>query len=147
MQYSEAKQGRIFVIRLEHGEVIHETIEKFATQHQISSAALIIVGAADKESQLIVGPKDADAKPVIPVSLMMERVHEICGTGTLFLDDHGKPMLHMHIACGSQDKTLVGCIRNGVKVWQVLEVILYEILDSTARRLPDPNTGFKLLCP
>lgn len=31
MKYSEAKQGRIFVIRLEDGDVIHEEIEKFAS--------------------------------------------------------------------------------------------------------------------
>ncbi|MBA3036272.1 MAG: DUF296 domain-containing protein, partial [Desulfobacterium sp.] len=30
MKYSEAKQGRIFVVRLEDGETVHEEIEKFA---------------------------------------------------------------------------------------------------------------------
>ena len=28
MKYSEAKPGRIFIIRLEDGEIIHEEIEK-----------------------------------------------------------------------------------------------------------------------
>jgi predicted DNA-binding protein with PD1-like motif len=30
MKYSEAKPGRIFVIRLEDGEIVHEVIEAFA---------------------------------------------------------------------------------------------------------------------
>jgi len=28
MQYSEVKQGRIFVLRLEDGEIVHEEIER-----------------------------------------------------------------------------------------------------------------------
>jgi len=30
MKYSEAKQGHIFVIRLEDGDIIHEAVENFA---------------------------------------------------------------------------------------------------------------------
>ena len=30
MRYTQGRQGRIFVIRLEHGETVHEEIEKFA---------------------------------------------------------------------------------------------------------------------
>ena len=29
MKYSEAKQGRVFIIRLEDGDVLHESIEAF----------------------------------------------------------------------------------------------------------------------
>lgn len=29
MKYSEAKQGRIFVIRLEDGDIVHEELERF----------------------------------------------------------------------------------------------------------------------
>ena len=30
MRYAEARQGRVFTLRLEDGEVLHETIEGFA---------------------------------------------------------------------------------------------------------------------
>ncbi|MDD3546195.1 MAG: DUF296 domain-containing protein, partial [Kiritimatiellae bacterium] len=40
-----------------------------------------------------------------------------------------------------------GCIRTGVKTWHVLEVILTELLDSSARRSPDTASGFDLLVP
>ncbi len=30
MKYSQARLGRIFVIRLEDGDIIHEELEKFA---------------------------------------------------------------------------------------------------------------------
>jgi len=34
-----------------------------------------------------------------------------------------------------------------VKIWQVCEVILIELLNTSARRVPDPETGFELLQP
>ena len=53
----------------------------------------------------------------------------------------------MHIACGREENTVTGCIRNGVKVWQVMEIILTELLENSATRQYDPKTGFKLLEP
>ena len=53
----------------------------------------------------------------------------------------------MHMACGRNGKTVPGCIRSGVKTWQVMEVILVELIDTQGVRLPDPATGFKLLEP
>jgi predicted DNA-binding protein with PD1-like motif len=73
--------------------------------------------------------------------------HEITGTGTIFPDDAGNPVLHLHMACGREENTVTGCIRNGVRVWHVMEVILIELLENTATRQPDPLTGFKLLVP
>ena len=48
MRYSTARMGRIFVIGLEDGEVLHATIERFAEEQGIRAAALIIVGGADE---------------------------------------------------------------------------------------------------
>lgn len=147
MKYSEAKEGRVFVIRLEDGDILHESIERFATEKSIKSATVIAVGGADKGSVLTVGPVDGRESPVTPMTLELDDVYEISGNGTLFPDDEGKPVLHMHIACGRKDKAITGCVRTGVKVWQVMEVILTELLDCSAARIPDPETGFKLLQP
>jgi len=147
MKYSEAKQGRIFVIRLEDGDIVHEEIEQFASDHSINAAALIIVGGIDKSSKLIVGPEQGRSKPVTPMEHILDDVHEIAGAGTLFPDEEGKPMLHMHMASGRKTSTVTGCIRNGVVTWHILEVILFELADSTGVRKPDPETGFKFLIP
>jgi len=147
MKYSEAKTGRIFVIRLEDGEILHEEIEKFARAHAVKAATLIVVGGAHAGSTLVVGPEFSGARPVNPMQHTLTDVHEIVGTGTLFPDEDGNPMLHMHIACGRNEHTVTGCIRSGVKVWQVMEVILYELLETTGKRILQPNLGFKLLIP
>ena len=99
MKYSEAKQGRIFVIRLEDGDILHEAIESFAREKGIRAASLIALGGADKGSRLIVGPENGRTSKIVPMPYELTDVHEISGTGTLFPDDAGEPILHMHIAC------------------------------------------------
>ncbi len=147
MKYSEAKQGRIFVIRLEDGEIVHEKIEQFVKDHAIQRATLFAVGGADKGSLIVVSPGESRSNPLKPVTFELDDAHEITGSGTLFPDEKGNPILHMHMACGREENTVTGCIRNGVKVWQVMEIILTELLENTATRQHDPNTGFKLLEP
>jgi len=147
MKYSEAKQGRVFVIRLEDGDILHEEIEKFAREKNIKAASLIAVGGVDKGSKLVVGPENGRAEKVNPMTHVIDDVCEITGTGTLFPDDEGNPVFHMHIACGRKNKTITGCVRTGVKIWHVLEVILYEITDTKAARAFEKETGFKLLQP
>ena len=147
MKYAEVKQGWIFLIRLEDGEIVHQEIEKFARDHSITAAAMIIIGGADEGSKLVVGPEHGREKPINPLEHILENVHEIAGTGTLFPDEEGNPTIHMHMACGRNANTITGCIRNGVKVWQIMEIVLFELIDSTVKRVFDPDLGFKLLTP
>lgn len=147
MRYSQAKQGRTFIIRLEDGDIVHEEIEKFSREKSIKAAALIILGGADKGSKLIVGPEHGRREPIIPMEHILDNVHEIAGTGTIFPDEKGKPILHMHMACGRKTSSVTGCVRNGVKVWHIMEVILFELVDTTAVRAFEPTTGFELLKP
>ena len=147
MKYSQAKQGRIYVIRLEDGDIIHNEIEKFAKKKSINAAALIIVGGVDKGSKLVVGPERGRSESILPMEHILDNVHEIVGTGTIFPNEKGEPVLHLHIACGRQSSTVTGCVRRGVKTWHVLEVVLFELIDTDAVRTFDPATGFALLNP
>lgn len=147
MKYSEAKQGRTFVIRLEDGDIIHEALEEFARIHSIAAAALIAVGAVDKGSTLVVGPEQGRTETITPMGHVLDDVYEISGVGTIFPDKDYNPVLHMHIACGREESTVTGCVRRGVKVWHLLEIILFELLDSSASRVFDVHMGFDLLEP
>jgi len=147
VKYSETGQGRTFVIRLEDGDILHEEIEAFAKRHQIHAASLIVLGAADKGSILVTGPEQARTKQIIPMVRVLDNVHEVTGTGTLFPDETGEPVLHMHMACGRGFSTQTGCVRRGVKVWHVMEVILQELTGSSGVRKKDAVTGFDLLIP
>ncbi len=147
MKFSEARQGRIFVLRLEDGEIVHEVIEGFAREQGIGAAALIILGGADDGSRLVVGPAQDRELPLEIMERVLAHAHEVAGTGTIFRDETGEPMLHMHMACGREGATVTGCIRQGVKVWHVMEVVLFELVDSSARRAVEQPLGLKLLAP
>jgi predicted DNA-binding protein with PD1-like motif len=147
MRYSTAQPGRIFVLRLEDGEIVHEVIERFAVEQQIEAASLVIVGGADDGSRLVVGPAEDRGLPLSPMKLQLEHAHEVTGTGTIFRDEEGTPLLHMHMACGRDKETVTGCIREGVRVWHVMEVIIHELTGSTARRVAEEPLGLKLLKP
>ncbi len=147
MRYSEASQGRVFVIRLEDGDVLHESIEAFAREHGIRAAGLIALGGADSASRLVVGPEEGRSSPIVPVERALRDVHEVAGVGTLFPNAEGQPILHMHVAAGRGEEAIAGCVRLGVRVWHVLEVVLWELTGTTGRRVLDPATGFELLEP
>ncbi|HTY47901.1 MAG TPA: PPC domain-containing DNA-binding protein [Methanomassiliicoccales archaeon] len=147
MKYSQGKQGRVFVLQLENGEIIHESIEEFAADRRITSAVVWAVGAADDGSKLVVGPSDPRSTPVKPLETLLSGVHEIAAVGTIFPNEQGRPILHMHATCGRKEEARTGCIRRGVKVWKMLEVVIFEMIDVQARRELDPVTGFQMLNP
>ncbi|MCQ5375754.1 MAG: DNA-binding protein [Methanomassiliicoccales archaeon] len=146
MKHCEARQGRIFVIRLEDGEIIHESLEKFAFEHGISSAVLIFVGGA-QSGTVVVGPSEPQAGLIVPMLLPFSEAHELLGVGTIFLNENGYPVSHIHGALGRNGDAIVGCLRKGVETWKVIEVILIELTDADAIRKVDPDTGFELLDP
>lgn len=147
MKYSEAKSGRVFVLRLEHEEILHETIENFAIEKHIKRAVVWALGGADNGSHLVVGPEDGEKMPFIPMKTELSGANEVFGVGTIFPDSEtGAPILHMHMACGRENNTRVGCVRAGVKVWHVMEIVIQELAGNTSTRAMD-YTGFKLLTP
>lgn len=147
MKYSEARQGRTFIIRLEHGEVIHESLERFAAEQGIETASVTVIGGADQGSTLVVGPIDDGPDRIVPQETVLSGVHEVTGTGTIALSQDGHPRLHMHIAAGRGDRTVTGCVRRGVITWTVLEIIITELVGASVRRRPDPASGLELLTP
>jgi uncharacterized protein len=145
MDFTEAKLGRIFILRLHQGERLHEVIEKFASQKKVSSALCFFLGGAEDNSKVVVGPKDGKALPPEPMITLLRGVHESCGVGTIFTDEEGKPKLHMHASFGRNDTAVTGCVRMGVDVWQIGEVVILELAGSSAKRSKNKETGFEFL--
>ena len=145
MNYTEAELGRIFILRLHQGERLHEVIEKFAAEKQVSSALCFFLGGAEDKSKVVVGPKNGAVLPPEPMVTLLKGVHEGCGVGTIFTDEQGKPELHMHASFGRNDTAVTGCVRMGVDVWQIGEVVILELAGSAAKRAKDKDTGFEFL--
>jgi len=165
MQYTEGTIGRVFILRLEDGEVLNDTIEAFARDHEVDRALVTYLGGSADGSRVVVGPEatdsavgsretadqdaasrnTADPEPVVPIVHRLSGHREVLALGTLAPNEAGGPTLHMHAATGREGDATVGCTRAGLEVWLVGEVVIEEILGATARRVVDPATGFALL--
>ena len=144
MQYSEGTIGRVFTLRLDNDERVPDCIELFARDHNIKSAHCTLIGGIAK-GNIVVGPKYGEANVIDPILHPISGAHEVAAVGTIFSDEDGNPILHMHAALGRDGKTHTGCIRPGLDVWLVGEVIIMEILDSGMIRKTEPKSGLKLL--
>ena len=145
MQFTEAKLGRLFVLRLHDGDHLPEVLESFAAEKNVSTALCFFLGGAKEKSRVVVGPKDGYAFPPEPMVTLLSGVHEACGVGTIFADEEGKPKLHMHANFGRKQNTVTGCVRMGVDVWRIGEVVVLELTGVSARRAKDKETGFEFL--
>lgn len=145
MDFTEAQLGRIFVLRLHQNETLHQVIEKFASEKQVASALCFFLGGAEDKSKVVVGPKDGNAMPPQPMITLLRGVHEGCGVGTIFTDEAGLPKLHMHASFGRKDNTVTGCVRMGIAVWQIGEVVILELTGGSAKRTQNTETGFEFL--
>jgi predicted DNA-binding protein with PD1-like motif len=145
VRYGQARLGRVLVIRLEDGDVVHECVERAARAEGIARAAVLVLGGADGGSRVVVGPDDGRAAEIVPLERVLHDVHEMAGVGTLFPDESGKPVLHLHAAFGRDDQVIAGCIRRGVTTWIVGEAVVIELVGGDAARRTDPASGFELL--
>jgi predicted DNA-binding protein with PD1-like motif len=145
MQFTEAKLGRIFVLRLHDDDHLPDVLETFAAENHVTTALCFFLGGAKEKSRVVVGPKDGYAIPPEPMVTLLNGVHEACGVGTIFADETGKPKLHMHASFGRNEKTVTGCVRMGVDVWRIGEVVILELLCPAACRAVDKDTGFEFL--
>jgi uncharacterized protein len=144
MKSTEGKIGRVFILRLEDGDVVPQCIEQFATKKKISCGQVILIGGIGG-GQIVSGPRYSYEMPPDPIFLPVDEAHEVVGAGIIAPDKDGKPVLHIHAALGRNGKTLTGCLRPGVTTWLVGEAIIYEITGTSAKRLPDPKSGFELM--
>lgn len=144
MKASEGRVGRVFLMRLEDGEVVPQCIERFAEEKGVSVGHVILIGGIGG-GEIVVGPRQSEQRPPQPMLLPVDGAHEVVGVGVLAPGEDGKPILHIHAALGRAGNTISGCLRPGVQTWLVGEAILYEIVGTDAVRVKDEESGFVLL--
>ena len=144
MKACQGQIGRVFVMRLEDGDVVPECIERFAAEQGISVGHVILIGGIGG-GEVVVGPRRSDEMPPEPMLLPVDGAHEVAGVGVIAPGEDGRPVLHIHAALGRSGKTTTGCLRPGVTTWVVGEAIVYEILGADVARIMNESTGFALL--
>ena len=144
MKAAEGKIGRLFVIRLEDGDMLPVTLEKFAEKNGIKNGFVLLIGGIGS-GQIVVGPRYSDEMPPDPVLLPIDGAHEVVAVGILAPGEDGRIVLHIHGSLGRSGQAKTGCLRPGVSTWLVGEAIMYEIMGVNVRRIKDKESGFELL--
>jgi len=139
MHYSEGQVGRIFVLRIDDGEDLLQSIERFVNEKNVQSGMMLFLGAL-KDGRAVMGPEQAVIPPV-PHFEHYESAWEVFGMATVYPSSSG-PKIHMHTSMGRGREGLVGCIRDKARVYLVIEAVLFEISGLNVRRELDQDMGF-----
>jgi predicted DNA-binding protein with PD1-like motif len=78
MKACEGQIGRVFVIRLQDGDVVPRCIERFAEENRISVGHVILVGGVGG-GNVVVGPRRSEERPPEPMLLPIDGAHEVMG--------------------------------------------------------------------
>jgi len=134
MQYSEGRMGRVFVLRIDHGEDLIESLKKFLSLKKIESCMALFLGAL-LDGRAVTGPKKPEIPP-IPNFEAYQSAWEVFGMATIYPSKEG-PKLHIHSGFGRGRDSLTGCIRDKAEVYLIVEAVLFEIYGLEAERVLD----------
>ncbi|HOW15782.1 PPC domain-containing DNA-binding protein [Methanosarcina sp.] len=139
MEYAKGRIGRVFTVRVDHGDDLILELIKLAELEKIESAVFMLLGAL-KEGKLVTGPKE-NRRPPEPVWTGFNDAREILGIGDIFQED-GRPKIHLHAGTAREDDVKLGCLRGESEVFMVVEVFIFELEGISARRTMDAEQGF-----
>lgn len=142
MDYTQGALGRVFVARLEDGESVYDAVTGVARRERVASALVLALGGM-RRGRVVTGPEQPTGR-VVPHIEEFDDARELMGIGTVFSRD-GEPSLHFHAGIGRGDSALVGCPREGMSVYLVLEVVIIEMVGLGAHRALDKQSGLHLL--
>ncbi|WP_406658244.1 PPC domain-containing DNA-binding protein [Methanolobus sp. ZRKC2] len=139
MEYSKGSIGRVFTVRIDHGDDLLYELENLAKKEGIRSAMFVLLGAV-REANLVVGPKENKVPPETQW-VNLNDVHEVIGVGNIFFEKD-EPKIHLHSAAGRGMASVVGCLRGKSEIFMVVEVFILEITGISASRMFDEKKGF-----
>jgi len=136
----EAHGQRTFVVVLDAGEEVRETLHRFAERESLSAAQLSAIGAFERATIRFF---DWESKQYQPIPLE-EQVEVVSLLGDIALAEQGGPKLHLHAVLGRRDGTAMGGDLESGRVRPTLEVVITES-PAHLRRVHDPRSGLALI--
>jgi hypothetical protein len=141
MQYTEGKPGRVFIVRVDHGEDLVVTLMQFLTEHQVNSGYIRFMGAL-QSGRIVTGPETL-CLPLVQHFESFSGGWEVIGMATITPDNTG-PHLHIHASIGRGEQVLTGCLRGEIITYIVIEAVVTELVGVDVQREQDPVTGLCL---
>ena len=128
MQFQKVKNS--YIVHVEKGEKVVESLTNFCKQNNIHSAQLAGIGAV---KNIDIGAYDIDTKDSIH-RVFNEILELLSFQGNIALKD-GEPFLHAHITLGNHDMEVFGGHLFEMEVAAVGEFIIHDFQNETHRKL------------
>jgi hypothetical protein len=141
MQCAEGRPGRIFIVRIDHGEDLLGVLEQCIREKEIHCGVIQVLGALGA-GKMVSGPEEM-VLPPYPHWEDFNGGWEMIGLGTISWSDD-RPHIHLHSAAGKGNRTLTGCLREKAEVYIVTEAVITEISGVQSVSCPDRTTGLSL---
>ena len=126
------KLNNSFIVYVEKGEKVIETLTNFCIENDIQSGQLAGIGAV---KNIDIGAYDINTKDYI--HRKFDEILELLSfQGNVALKD-GKPFLHAHITLGTHDMEVFGGHLFEMEVAAVGEFIIHDFRHETHRKMND----------
>ncbi|MDR2944031.1 MAG: DUF296 domain-containing protein [Methanosarcinales archaeon] len=139
MEYRVGNIGRVFTVRMDHGEDLAESLKTLASTENIQAATFVLLGAVES-GNLVAGPKKNE-RPPNKMWTSFEEAHEVVGAGNLFREK-GEPVIHLHAGLGRAGDARIGCVRKENQVFMVIEAFVFELTGFEAERVWNGAEGY-----
>lgn len=133
------KCGSRWVVRIDRGEELVETLARFCSDHGIGAASVSGIGAADR---LVLGYFDTAAKKYH--TFEREGDHEITALTGNVTTLGGQVYLHLHATVSDTACKAFGGHLSSARISGTCEVVLDPLQGEIGRRF-DPEVGLNLL--
>lgn len=127
---------------MDDGEDLVASLERFVLDREINSCMVLFIGAL-RDGRAVSGP-EMPVIPPVPHFESFDSAWEVFGMATIYQSAEG-PKMHLHSAMGRRREAILGCIRESVKIYLVVEAVLYEFSGLKAERSWDEKTRLNLL--
>ena len=140
MEYFVSKQtGRSFVLRLDQGDLVLESIERLIQDAGIQNG-VVVSGIGTVDASVLHMVTSTGYPPVEFFDRKESEPIEVVSIQGFIAD--GTPHLHMMIS--DKDAALGGHLEHGCKTLYLAEIVITEYLDLSVRRVPDEKSINKL---
>lgn len=141
MQYTEGTLGRVFFVRVDHGEDLLEELGRFVRDKNIRTGFIHFLGALSA-GRLVTGPKELTLPPD-PSFEQYQGGWEVVGLASITTGANG-PKIHYHASIGKKQDVLTGCLREQATAYIIVEAVIVEVTGGTVSRARDNVTGLEL---
>lgn len=141
MQYTEGTFGRVFLVRVDHGEDLLDELRRFVREKNIRTGFIQFLGALSRGS-MVTGPKELTLPPD-PSFEEYAGGWDVFGIASITPGEDG-PHIHFHASLGRKRDVLTGCLREQAATYINVEAIIIEVTGCRASRSRDTVTGLEL---